>query len=143
MEAEGTLSGDGRAFNVRETLQLTREEYRYARNWRDAQFLEIGSRENGLGLAKGDYHVVRVFDNGRVELRDMRGQKHRVEPFKIDPAGKLNRLKLSTEKRIEVHEGERIRWTDSDKRDGRGMIKATARKSKRWNTSHKSATRET
>src|SRR3546814_17279014 len=41
------------------------------------------------------------------------------------PNGKLNRLKLSNEKRIEVHEGERIRWTDSDKRDGRGMINAT------------------
>src|SRR3546814_6170601 len=55
----------------------------------------------------------------------MRGKKHRVEPIKIDPTGKLNRLKLSNEKRIEVHEGERIRWTDSDKRDGRGMINAT------------------
>src|SRR3546814_18272577 len=55
----------------------------------------------------------------------MRGKKHRVEPIKIEPTGKLNRLKLSNEKRIEVHEGERIRWTDSDKRDGRGMINAT------------------
>src|SRR3546814_1812561 len=55
----------------------------------------------------------------------MRGTKHRVEPIKIDPTGKLNRLKLSNEKRIEVHEGERIRWTDSDKRGGRGMINAT------------------
>src|SRR3546814_3620402 len=43
----------------------------------------------------------------------------------IYPNGKLNRLKLSNEKRIEVHEGERIRRTDSDKRDGRGMINAT------------------
>ena len=125
LKAEGTLKGEGRAFNVRETVQLTREEYRYSRNWREAQFLEVGSRDNELGLAKGDYHIARVFDNGRVELRDMRGRKHRVEPFKIDPTGKLNRLKLSTEKRIEVHEGERIRWTDSDKRDGRGMINAT------------------
>ena len=125
LKAEGTLKGDGRAFNVRETLQLTREEYRYARNWREAQFLEVGGRDNGLGLAKGDYRVERVFENGRVELRDMRGRKHRVEPMKIDPNGKLNRLKLSNEKRIEVHEGERIRWTDSDKRDGRGMINAT------------------
>lgn len=125
LKAEGTLKGEGRPFNVRETLQLTREEYRYARNWKAAQFLEVGSRDNGLGLPKGDYHIDRVFENGRVELRDMRGRKHRVEPATIDPNGKLNRLKLSNEKRIEVHEGERIRWTDSDKRDGRGMINAT------------------
>ena len=125
LKAEGTLQGEGRAFNVRETVQLTREEYRYARNWRQAQFLEVGSRDNGLGLAKGDYRIARIFDNGKVDLVDMRGKKHRVEPIKIDPTGKLNRLKLSNEKRIEVHEGERIRWTDSDKRDGRGMLNAT------------------
>ena len=125
LKAEGTLQGEGRAFNVRETVQLTREEYRYARNWRQAEFLEVGSRDNGLGLAKGDYRIARIFDNGKVDLVDMRGKKHRVEPIKIDPTGKLNRLKLSNEKRIEVHEGERIRWTDSDKRDGRGMINAT------------------
>jgi len=125
LKAEGTLQGEGRAFNVRETVQLTREEYRYARNWRQAQFLEVGSRDNGLGLAKGDYRIARIFDNGKVDLVDMRGKKRRVEPIKIDPTGKLNRLKLSNEKRIEVHEGERIRWTDSDKRDGRGMINAT------------------
>lgn len=125
LKAEGTLQGEGRAFNVRETVQLTREEYRYARNWRQAQFLEVGSRDNGLGLAKGDYRIARIFDNGKIDLVDMRGKKHRVEPIKIDPTGKLNRLKLSNEKRIEVHEGERIRWTDSDKRDGRGMLNAT------------------
>lgn len=125
LKAEGTLKGEGRAFNVRETLQLTREEHRYARNWKAAQFLEVGSRDNGLGLPKGDYNIERVFDNGRVELRDMRGRKHRVEPAKIVPNGKLNRLKLSNEKRIEVHEGERIRWTENDQRAGRGMINAT------------------
>ncbi|WP_305016867.1 hypothetical protein [Mycobacterium tuberculosis] len=47
---------------------------------------------------------------------------------KVDRDGivvKLAEAELSNEKRIEVHEGERIRWTDSDKRDGRGMINAT------------------
>src|SRR3546814_6986408 len=82
-------------------------------SYTEAYFLEVGGRENGLGLAKGDYRIDRVFDNGKVDLRDMRGKKHRVEPIKIEPTGKLNRLKLSNEKRIEVHEGERIRWTDS------------------------------
>src|SRR3546814_5475220 len=80
LKAEGTLKGEGRAFNVRETLQLTREEYRYARNWKAAHLLEVGSHDNGLGLPKGDYHIERVFENGRVQLRDMRGRKHRVEP---------------------------------------------------------------
>src|SRR3546814_7188513 len=79
LKAEGTLQGEGRAFNVRETVPLTREEYRYARNWRQAEFLEVGGRDNGLGLAKGDYRIARIFDNGKVDLVDMRGKKHRVK----------------------------------------------------------------
>src|SRR3546814_9494705 len=98
-----SLKGEVLAFNVRETLQLTREGYRYARNWKAAHLLEVGSHDNGLGLPKGDYHIERVFENGRVQLRDMRGRKHRVEPSKIDPNGKLNRLKLS---RSEEHTSE-------------------------------------
>lgn len=125
LKAEGTLQGAGRAFNVREAIQITNEEYRYARNWRQAQFLEVGSRNNGLGLPRGDYRIERVFQNGRVELTDMRGRRHRVDPLRIDPTADEHRLKLSNEKRIEVHDGERIRWTDSDKRDGRGMLNAT------------------
>src|SRR3546814_8923657 len=100
------------AIKVLERDPITRKEYRYASNWRQAEFLEVGGRDYGLGLAKGDYRIARIFDNGKVDLVDMRGKKHRVEPIKIDPTGKLNRLKLSNEKRIEVHEGERIRWTD-------------------------------
>src|SRR3546814_11211512 len=58
LKAEGTLKGEGRAFNVRETLQLTSEEYRYARNWRAAHFIEVGRPDNGLGLPKGNQKSV-------------------------------------------------------------------------------------
>src|SRR3546814_11913446 len=83
-----SLKGEVLAFNVRETLQLTREGYRYARNWKAAHLLEVGSHDNGLGLPKGDYHIERVFENGRVQLRDMRGRKHRVERSEERRVGK-------------------------------------------------------
>src|SRR3546814_11695933 len=102
LKAEGTLQGEGRAFNVRETVPLTREEYRYARNWRQAEFLEVGGRDNGLGLAKGDYRIARIIDNGKVDLVDMRGKTHSVEPIKLDPPGQLNRLQPTNETRNEV-----------------------------------------
>src|SRR3546814_14103978 len=65
LKAEGTLKGEGRAFNVRETLQLTREEYRYARNWKAAHLLAVGSHDNGHGMPKGDYHIESVFETDR------------------------------------------------------------------------------
>src|SRR3546814_14607247 len=90
LKAEGTLQGEGRAFNVRETVPLTREEYRYARKWRQAEFLEVGGRDNGLGLAKGDYRIARILVHVKDDLVDIREQKQRVENHKIDHTGQRN-----------------------------------------------------
>src|SRR3546814_12413960 len=110
------------AIKVLERDPITRKEYRYASNWRQAKFLEVGGGDNGLGLTKGDYRIARIFANGKVDLVDMRGKKHRVEPIKLDPTGKLNRRKHSNEKRTEVHTDARIRYTDRLNADGRAMI---------------------
>lgn len=125
LKAEGALLGEGREFHIRESLNLTREELRYARNWAAARYLEVGSRTNPLGLAPGDYRIERVQANDRVVLRDMQGRSHRVDPRRINVAGRDDRLRLANEKAIQVHRHERIRWTDSDKRPGRGMLNAT------------------
>jgi hypothetical protein len=122
LKAEGSLIGEGRNFNVRENVQLTHEELRYAQNWREAEFLEVGSKYNSLGLKPGDYRIERVYDNGRIGLSDMKGQKLRIDPLRIDPNKSSEALKLANEKAIKVHEGERIRWTASDKKEGREMI---------------------
>lgn len=125
LKKEGTLKGDGRVLQVREQVNLTHEEMRYARFWRAAHFLEVARGENSLGLPRGDYRIERVFDNGRVGLIDAQGERHRIEPRKIDPRTLRDGLRLAVEKEIAVHEGERIRWTDSDKREGRGLLNAT------------------
>lgn len=128
LKDEGTLKGEGRNFNVREGLNLTHEELRYAKNWKAAQFLEVGSKDNPLGLAQGDYHIKEVRSDGRIILNDMRGKAHKIDPRKIDPTNRNDRLHLANEKTIKIHENERIRWTDSDKRNGRGMLNATIAK---------------
>ncbi len=125
---EGTLQGEGRNFNVRDRPNHTHEELRYAKTWKDAQFLEVGSKNNPLGLAPGDYHIKEVRTDGRVILSDMRGKTHKIDPRKIDPTNRNDRLQLANEKTIKVHENEQIRWTDSDKRNGRGMLNATRAK---------------
>lgn len=122
---EGTLKGDGRSFMVREQVNLTHEELRYSRLWGTARFLEVARGDNSLGLARGDYRIERRFANGRVGLVDEQGKRHRIDPRKIDPMRPRDGLRLAVEKEIRIHEGERIRWTDSDKREGRGMLNAT------------------
>lgn len=121
--AERTLKGESRTFNVREQVNLTREELRYAQFWKDARILEVGRNGNSLNLPKGDYHIDRIYGNGRIGLVDMQGGKHRIDPSRISPAAYRDGFRLAIEKPIAVHEGERIRWTDSDKQ--RGMLNAT------------------
>lgn len=125
LKAEGSILGEGRNFNVRETVQLAHEELRYAQNWRDAEFLEVGSKYNSLGLQPGDYRIERVYENGRIGLSNIRGQKLRIDPLRIDPNKRSEALSLANEKAIKVHEGERIRWTASDKKDGRDMVNSS------------------
>jgi conjugative relaxase-like TrwC/TraI family protein len=125
LRAEGTLKGDGRSFMVREQVNLTHEELRYSRLWGAARFLEVARGDNSLGLARGDYRIERRFANGRFGLVDEQGNRHRIDPRKIDPMKPRDGLRLAIEKEIRIHEGERIRWTDSDKREGRGMLNAT------------------
>ena len=125
LRAEGTLKSDGRSFMVREQVNLTHEELRYSRLWGTARFLEVARGDNSLGLARGDYRIERRFANGRVGLVDEQGKRHRIDPLKIDPLKQRDGLRLAIEKEIRIHEGERIRWTDSDKREGRGMLNAT------------------
>lgn len=121
---EGVLTGEGRNFNVRESVQVTHEEMRYAQNWQNAQFLRVGAKDNPIGLQTGDYRIKAVRDNGRVIVTDMQGRDHRIDPRKIDPMNRNDRLHLETEKIIKVHENENIRWTDTDKRAERGMVNA-------------------
>ncbi|MCW2393531.1 MobF family relaxase [Sphingobium sp. B11D3A] len=127
LKDEGTLTGEGRAFVVRERIGLTHEELRYAHFWKQEQasVLEVRAARNPLGLAKGEYRIARIYENGRVGLIDEKGRKHRIDPRAISSTDRHDGLQLAKEKQIRLHDGETIRWTDSDKRDGRGMLNAT------------------
>ncbi|MBB5712751.1 MobF family relaxase [Sphingomonas xinjiangensis] len=114
LAAEGTLKGEGLALTVREPVNLTREELRYAKNYSAGQILEVTGRIPELRLYRGTFNVSRVLPNGKVELeRD--GRKLKIDPQKIDPKITENRLELSTPKGIRIHEGDALRWTDKDK----------------------------
>lgn len=122
LKDEGTLTGEGRNFNVRETVSLTHEELRYSQNWRQAEFLEIGSTKNSLNLAKGDYRIEKIYENGRVQISDMKGNKAKIDPSKIAIGRKNEAISLANETSVKIHEGEKIRWTDNDKR--RDMLRS-------------------
>lgn len=118
LRAENTLKGEGLHLTRIESVNVTREELRYARTYRAGQLLDVTGNARPGGLDRGHYQVVRVSDAGRVTLRDEQGHRHSFRPDGLDPNDKRDSLTLSERETIRIHEGERIRWTANDKARG-------------------------
>lgn len=104
-------------------MNTTREELRYASTYRPGQTLEVGrGGAQDVGIQAGRYDVLKVHASGKVDLADGR-RRIRFDPQKLSPAEQRDRLQLSEKKPLDIHEGDRIRWTANDK--GRGLHNAT------------------
>jgi len=118
LKSEGKLRGDGLVLNRLESVNLTREELRYAQSYRAGQVLEVIGRHKPAGLERGSYEVLRVSDKGVVSLRDADGQSLKFRPDRIDANDKRDNLALSERETLRLHEGDRVRWTANDKARG-------------------------
>lgn len=114
LAAEGALGSQNLALTIYERVNLTREELRYSQNWRAGQKLEVMFRTDELGLDRGQYNVVKVQKDGKVELGDGR-RRIKIDPQRLSPKMKDDRLGLVDPKEIAIHAGDKIRWTATDK----------------------------
>jgi hypothetical protein len=115
LRAEGTLKGEGLEIHRLDSMNLTREELRYAQNYHHGQVLEVTNNSRPEGLARGTYDVVRVSDAGRVFLRDENGKRYSFQPAKLDPQDQRDTISLSERDTLRIHEGDKIVWTANDK----------------------------
>lgn len=115
---EGSIKGDGLEVTIQESVSTVREEFRYAHTYKVGQTLNATGHVPEAGIPRGKYAVTRVFGNGKVEVQGESGRKLRFDPQKIDPANKQNRLEISILKTVAIHEGDKIRWTATDKDRG-------------------------
>jgi conjugative relaxase-like TrwC/TraI family protein len=118
LAGEGSVRGEGIHLTVYERVNTTREELRYASTYQPGQTLEMG-RGGGqdVGLAAGRYDVDKVHPNGKVDLK-LGNKRIRFDPQKLSPTEKRDRLQLSEKKDLHLREGDRIRWTATDKDRG-------------------------
>ncbi len=114
---DGTLKGEGLLLTVHETVNLTREELRYAHVYKPGQILHVQGSVAELGLRHGMSEVQRVFANGKVEV-ESNGKRIRFNPQKVDPLVDRDRMQLTTLETVKIHEGDRVRWTANDKDRG-------------------------
>jgi conjugative relaxase-like TrwC/TraI family protein len=119
---EGTLSGAGVTLATLQSVNATREELRFASTYRVGQVLEARMEVREIGLKAGEYRVSEVRKDGKVVLeRD--GKRKVIDPDRINPDHRFDRLGLHEEKQIRLHDGETVFWRDKDA--GRDIAKST------------------
>lgn len=119
---EGTLTGAGVALTTLQSANATREELRYGSTYRVGQVLEARMDVREIGLRRGEYQVSEVRKDGKVVLeRD--GKRKIIDPDRINPDHRFDRLGLYEQKQIRIHDGETVFWRDKDA--GRDIAKST------------------
>ena len=105
--------------DVLDRVNATREELRHLPAYRAGQVLEISRKQQALGLSVGEYRVLGQDRKGRlVEVEDKRGKRFRFDPARIKAGKGDENLTLLEPRKLEIHEGDRIRWTRNDHRRG-------------------------
>ena len=119
---EGTLRGAGVSLATLQSVNATREELRFTSTYRVGQVLEARMEVREIGLKAGEYRVSEVRKDGKVVLeRD--GKRKVIDPDRINPDHRFDRLGLHEEKQIRLHDGETVFWRDKDA--GRDIAKST------------------
>ncbi|MFB0611754.1 MobF family relaxase [Aurantiacibacter poecillastricola] len=112
--------GPGKAeLGVLDRVNTTREELRHLSVYRPGRVLEVSRKQQALGLSAGEYRVLGQDGKGRqVEVADKRGKRFRFDPARIRAGKGDQNLTLHEPRKLEIHEGDRIRWTRNDHRRG-------------------------
>lgn len=123
LKANGELGPGSLGLTVLSRVNLTREEMRYARSYAAGMVLEIDRRQRGQGLQRGRYEVIETDPTReRVMLQNERGKRFEFRPGQTRPQGEQDPLRLFEVRPLEIHDGDRIRWTATDHK--RGLLNA-------------------
>lgn len=123
LKANGELGPGSLGLTVLSRVNLTREEMRYARSYAAGMVLEVDRRQRRQGLQKGRYEVVETDPTReRVMLQNERGKRFEFRPGQMRPQGEQDPLRLFEVRPLEIHDGDRIRWTATDHK--RGLLNA-------------------
>ena len=107
------------ALRVLDRVNTTREELRYRASYLEGRVLEVLRREKSLGLMPGEYRILDGrSDTKNVTVVNKRGRRISFDPSRLKAAQANDSLSLFEERKLEVHEGDKIRWTRNDHKRG-------------------------
>jgi hypothetical protein len=121
--ANGELGPVSMRLGTLSRINVTREELRYARCYAAGTVVEVDRRQRAQGLRPGRYRVVETdIARERASLENERGRRLEFRPGQLRPQGEQDPLRLFEVRTLDIHAGDRIRWTETDHK--RGLLNA-------------------
>ena len=120
---QGVVNGPVLDLLVLDKVTTTREEERYIQTYAAGQRVDFQKGVPSQNIPAGTMRVTRIDRTGRtVELVDEQGRVHRLNPEKLATNRTENSVRITREKPLKIYEGDKVRWTDTDR--DRGLINA-------------------
>lgn len=114
----GALGGEGRRHSVLEQVSTKKEDLRYTDQYRPGMVLDVIKGEQAAGLARGIYEITGISKNKYVHLKDEDGHQSVFQPAALRTGSPKFAVSILEKKDIQLHEGDKIRWTGNDKQNG-------------------------
>jgi ATP-dependent exoDNAse (exonuclease V) alpha subunit len=114
LRATGEIASVGTRIEVLDRVNATREGARLLRGYQPGRVVEIRTDLPSQGFVRGDRGVVKAIEGKRVRLEMRGGGEKHLQPNRLAKNLKHDAVSIYQPKQIELHTGDRIRWTDND-----------------------------
>ena len=118
LKVTGEIAASGVQYEVLDRVNATREGARLMRAYQIGHVVEVRTNLPSLGLSRGDRGEVTGVDGDRVRLGMESGAEKVFRPGRLPKNLKYDGVSVFEKKQIEVHVGDRLRWTSNDGTSG-------------------------
>lgn len=115
LKAAGEIASVGTPLDVLDRVNATREGARLMLGYQPDRIVELRTDLPSQNFTRGDRGVVIDADGARVRLRMSSGDEKLLRPDRLPRNLQRDAISIYESKRIELHAGDRIRWTDNDR----------------------------
>lgn len=118
LKATGEIAPSGVRVDVLDRVNVTREGARLLKGYQPGRVVIVRTDLPSQGLARGDRGVVTGIEGERVRLAMRAGGEKLFRPDALPKNLKHDGVSIYQVKQVELHAGDRIRWTNTDPRRG-------------------------
>ncbi len=118
LKASGEIAATGTSFTVLDRVNATKEGARLMRAYRPGHVVEVRTNLPSQGLVRGDRGVVTGVEGDRVRLGMADGTEKLFRPGRLARNLDRDAVSIFASKQVELHVGDRIRWSDNDRARG-------------------------